>query len=356
MTAPPPLLAVALDGAGRHPAAWREPGARPAELFTARYWLELIREAEAGGFDLVTLEDSFGAPDAGRADRVHGRLDAVLTASAVAPNTTRIGLVPTIIASHTEPFHLSKAIATLDYTSHGRAGALVQISGDPAAAAHAGRRPADALSPAELVEEGADYIEVVRRLWDSWEDDAEIRDEATGRFADRDKLHYIDFSGRWFTVKGPSITPRPPQGRPPVFAPPELAHAADVVLLPDWRAHRLADFAGQHVFGDVVVFLDTTASAAKDRLSRLDGFDGAAFEPGTPVFTGTPAELAGLVTDWHAAGLTGIRLIPGALPHDLTALASEVLPLLRTGAAEGTLRDRLGLSRPASRYATEGKS
>ncbi|SHW59784.1 Putative FMNH2-utilizing oxygenase [Mycobacteroides abscessus subsp. abscessus] len=55
-------------------------------------------------------------------------------------------------------------------------------------------------------------MEVVRRLWDSWEDDAEIRDVATGRFIDRDKLHYIDFEGRFFSVKGPSITPRSPQG------------------------------------------------------------------------------------------------------------------------------------------------
>jgi alkanesulfonate monooxygenase SsuD/methylene tetrahydromethanopterin reductase-like flavin-dependent oxidoreductase (luciferase family) len=61
----------------------------------------------------------------------------------------------------------------------------------------------------ELYDGAVDYVEVVRRLWNRWEDDAEIRDVATGRFVDRDKLHYIDFIGRWFAV-GPSITPRPP--------------------------------------------------------------------------------------------------------------------------------------------------
>ena len=76
---------------------------------------------------------------------------------------------------------------------------------------------------AEHFDEAADYVEVLRRLWDSWEDDAEIRDVATGRFIDRDKLHYIDFEGRWFAVKGPSITPRPPQGQPVVAA---LGHAS----------------------------------------------------------------------------------------------------------------------------------
>src|ERR1035438_9066460 len=100
-------------------------------------------------------------------------------------------------------------------------------------AAHFGRRTFPPLSPgevagpearrliSELFGEAADYVEVVRRLWDSWEDDAEIRDVATGRFVDRGKLHYIDFAGPHFSVKGPSITPRPPQGQPIVTA---LAH------------------------------------------------------------------------------------------------------------------------------------
>ena len=68
----------------------------------------------------------------------------------------------------------------------------------------------------DLFDEASDAVEVARRLWDSWEDDAEIRDVATGRFVDRDKLHYIDFDGKYFSVKGPSITPRPPQGQPVV--------------------------------------------------------------------------------------------------------------------------------------------
>ena len=76
-----------------------------------------------------------------------------------------------------------------------------------------------------LFDEAVDFVEVVRRLWDSWEDDAIIRDVATGRYVDIDKLHYIDFTGKYFSVKGPSITPRPPQGQPVVAA---LAHAGPV--------------------------------------------------------------------------------------------------------------------------------
>ena len=219
-------LAVALEGAGWHPAAWRETDARPADLLTAGYWTDLISVAERGLLDFVTIEDGFtlqsddpAQPDQ-RTDRVRGRLDAILIAARVAPRTNHIGLVPTATVTHTEPFHVSKAIATLDYVSTGRAGVRVQVSGRPDAAAHVGRRDVAGLAH---LDEAADYVEVLRRLWDSWEDDAEIRDVTTGRFVDRNRLHYVDFKGEWFSVKGPSITPRPPQGQPIVAA---LGHGA----------------------------------------------------------------------------------------------------------------------------------
>jgi alkanesulfonate monooxygenase SsuD/methylene tetrahydromethanopterin reductase-like flavin-dependent oxidoreductase (luciferase family) len=209
-------LSVALDGAGWHPAAWREQRARPLELFTARYWADLVTEAERGLLDFVTIEDGFSVQSS-RTDQVTGRLDAVLIAARVAPLTSRIGLVPTVVVTHTEPFHVSKAIATLDYVSKGRAGVRIKVSGTAVEAAQFGRRTIPPARPA-LLAEAADYVEVLRRLWDSWEDDAEIRDAATGRFVDRNKLHYIDFAGEFFSVRGPSITPRPPQGQPVVAA------------------------------------------------------------------------------------------------------------------------------------------
>jgi alkanesulfonate monooxygenase SsuD/methylene tetrahydromethanopterin reductase-like flavin-dependent oxidoreductase (luciferase family) len=394
---PEPLhLGVALDGAGWHPAAWREPGARPRELFTARYWLDQVTEAERGLLDFVTFEDSLAlqsslrsGPD-GRRDQVRGRLDAVLVAARVAPLTSNIGLIPTAIATHTEPFHLSKAIATLDYVSTGRAGFRIRVSGSPEEAALFGRRTVepyrleDADRPgtaiAALFDEAADYVEVVRRLWDSWEDDAEIRDAATGRFVDREKLHYIDFEGPYFSVRGPSITPRPPQGQPIVSA---LAHrsvpyqlvgrSADLgfvtpqdadgvrAILAEIRAAQAA--AGRadetvHVVGDVVVFLDDHDTTAGDRKARLDELAGDPLHSDALVFTGTPAQLADLVLGWREAGLSGARLRPGALPHDLQQITRGLVPELqrrgafRTAYEAGTLRGLLGLSRPANRYAT----
>jgi len=339
MPAPSPLhLAVALDGAGWHPAAWREPDARPRELFSGRYWTGLVQEAERGLLDFVTFEDSLG-PGA-------TRLDAVLVAARVAPRTRHIGLVPTATVTHTEPFHISKAIATLDHVSTGRAGWQVRVSTDPAEAAHFGRRAAP--TPAEAWQEAHDYVEVVRALWDSWEDDAEIRDAATGRFVDRDKLHRIDFEGKWFSVRGPSITPRPPQGQPLVAA--DFAGSADLVFVTPGEP---VDFSAPHVFGDLVVFLDERPT---DRKARLDELHGSPYEPQAPVFTGTPAQLADLLLEWQDAGLTGFRLRPGAIPHDLTAITRLLVPeLVRRGAFResyqaDTLRGLLGLAQPANRY------
>ncbi|AUG80087.1 FMNH2-utilizing monooxygenase [Kitasatospora sp. MMS16-BH015] len=395
---PPLHLAVALDGAGWHPAAWREPEARPGELFTAAYWAELVAEAEAGLLDLVTFEDSLSLqstlpfdPD-DRTDQVRGRLDAVLTAARIAPLTRHIGLLPTAITTHTEPFHLSKAIATLDYVSSGRAGLRVKVSGRADEAAHVGRRPITRVEPEaldspagrellhELFTEAEEYVEVLRRLWDSWEDGAEIRDVATGRFVDTAKLHHIDFTGSRFAVRGPSITPRPPQGQPPVaalahraepyrligrsadlgFVTPQDAAEAEAVVAEIRAAQAAAGRAAEtvHVFADLVVLLDEKAGAAAARLDRLDALAGAPYRSDAYVYTGTPAELADLLEDWQRAGLTGFRLRPATLPYDLGQITRLLVPelqrrgLFRTGYEASTLRGLLGLPRPANRYAS----
>ncbi|MFB4297638.1 LLM class flavin-dependent oxidoreductase [Actinomadura sp. NTSP31] len=391
-------LSVALNDAGWHPAAWRDPAARPEALFTARYWTDLAAEAERGLLDFLTIEDSLGlqssaptAPD-DRTDQVRGRLDALLLAARLAPATSRIGLVPTTITTHTEPFHVSIGIASLDYASRGRAGWRPQVAGARLTdAAHFGRRtfpefdlpwfatPEGKAFSAELFGEADDFVEVVRRLWDSWEDDAEIRDAATGRFLDRDKLHYIDFEGPHFSVRGPSITPRPPQGQPLVTA---LAHdvrpyefaarSADVVYVtPHSRtdavtiiaqvreAERTVVRAGDplKIFADLVVFLDAAPGAAFARKARLDDLDGAVLTSDAEIFAGTPGELADLLLDWRDAGLDGFRLRPGVLPSDLAAITRGLVPVLqdrgvfRDGYDAATLRGHLGLSRPANRYA-----
>lgn len=390
-------LAVALDGLGWHPAAWRLSPADATAPLTARYWNALAAEAEHGALDLLTIEDSLdlqsSRPDGvdDRVDQLRGRLDAVQIAALLAPLTRHIGLVPTTSTTHTEPFHLSTAIATLDHVSGGRAGWRPRVSARRAETRHVGRRDLPPLDPTRLDEpetvrlvgdlfaEAGDAVEVVRRLWDSWQDDAVIRDVPTGRFVDRERLHYVDFTGRWFSVKGPSIVPRSPQGQPVVAA---LAHSsvpyafaarhADIVFVtPTDTGHAAAVVAEVRateetvgrtdarlrVLADLVVLLDDTSTLARHRSTRLDELHGEEFASDAAVFVGTPGELADLLAEWRRAGVDGFRLRPAVLPDDLTAITRALVPalrdrgLFRAGYPGGTLRDLLGLPRPASRYA-----
>ncbi|RKN04777.1 LLM class flavin-dependent oxidoreductase [Streptomyces radicis] len=353
-------LSTALDEPGGAADAWGTP--RPAD-----HWLALVRRAERAGLDFVTLGDSFAPPSPGG-----GRLDAVAVLASVAPNTERIGLVPTVTTTHTEPFHTASSIATLDFVSRGRAGWLVDVSTGLDEALAFGRR--DPAPPGELWSEAADAAEVAARLWDSWEDDAEIRDVATGRFIDREKLHYIDFEGRAFSVRGPSIVPRPPQGRPPV-----------VVALDERAPGERWELAARHA--DIVLLTAASPPAVQLARSALDGrvaaagrdpgavrllvavaidlagggSGGESGDGGGPLrFSGTPESLAVLLADWYAATQAdGFHLLPTAPEADLAAVADALVPLLRrrgllrAGYRGRTLRDHLGLTRPASRYATE---
>ena len=356
------VVAAALDGAGWHPAAWRAESARPAELFTARYWADLAGLADRGGLDFVTIEDSLSVPAA-----VPGRLDAVQIAARVAPVTTRLGLVPATVVTHTEPFHAASAIATIDHLSGGRGGWFPRVSLDATEAAHVNVRGVPA-SAEEAYAEAADAVAVARALWDSWEDDAVIRDVATGRFVDRDKLHYVNFEGRFFSVKGPSIVPRPPQGQPVVAALAAAgddaamrfaATACDVVFVtaPDVEQPVRSAAPPLVVVADLVVFVGPDAAATK---ARLDELDGTPFRSDAPVFTGAAPELAGLIEAWRESGVQGVRLRPGVVTDDLPAIVDELMPELRRrgvldAPAGGTLRDRLGLARPANRYAAAGE-
>jgi alkanesulfonate monooxygenase SsuD/methylene tetrahydromethanopterin reductase-like flavin-dependent oxidoreductase (luciferase family) len=257
--------------------------------------------------------------------------------------------------THTEPFHVSKAIATLDFISHGRAGWQVRVSGTPHEAELFGRRD---IRGADLFDEASDAVEVARRLWDSWEDNAVIRDIATGRFVDRDKLHYIDFTGKYFSVKGPSITPRPPQGQPVVAA---LAHAlpiyefasrsVDLVFITPQGDESLLAILGEiaetggadlKVYADVFVSFDGTTDPRSDAL----------------VFDGTPTELVDLLLRWQQLGVEGVRLRPAVNATDLPVIVDEVVPLLqqagrfRSTYIDGeTLRERVGLPIAENRYA-----
>jgi alkanesulfonate monooxygenase SsuD/methylene tetrahydromethanopterin reductase-like flavin-dependent oxidoreductase (luciferase family) len=380
-------LGVSLDGAGYHEAAWRDPTSRPADLFTAGPWVDDVRLAERGLLDLVSFDDAFGIQSQSprkldeRTDQVRGRLEAVLLASRVAPTTTHIGLVPVATTTYPEPFHIASAISTLDWISKGRGGWQPRVTGRAADAALVGTKPAPdpATALRDMFDEATDAVEVVRRLWDSWEDDAIIKDVATGRFIDREKLHYIDFEGRSFSVRGPSIVPRPPQGQPLVAVlahqpvPWELAATSgDIVFITPADEPDVATWIGNvraaeqrmdrrdpplKLLADLVVFLAPTTAAAVDRKSRLDELAGRELLSDAAIFVGTPEELAAELVAWQAHGLDGFRLRPGVTTVDLPAIVDGLVPALqqrgvfRRSYEPGTLRERFGLGRPANRYA-----
>lgn len=164
--------------------------------------------AEAAAVDFVLLDDPLGEPGAGTQG-----LDPIEAAAFVAALAPSPALVVAAAVTHAEPFHLANRLSSLDWGSSGRAGWLATI--DPSVSrARAYGVPAP--SAADAAREAADVVEAVRRLWDSWEDDALVADFATGRFLDADKLHYTD-TERTISVHGPALMPRPIQGQIPIF-------------------------------------------------------------------------------------------------------------------------------------------
>lgn len=367
------FLALELDGDGAHPAAWRKAWHAPDELLNGSRIRNTVLAAESAGIHVATFADGSGTDGSGAGGRdVAGRLNALQRAAFAGPVTSSIVLVPEVDTVYTEPFHISTQLASLDYVSGGRAGWLVAASGSAEEAAAVGR---SFVEGAALAQEAAASVEVSRRLWDSWEDDAVIRDVPTGRYLDVNKLHYVDFetpadfAGAGYSVKGPSIIPRPLQGQLPVVAQADLLRSdADVVLVsaptPSLLAEEVADVrartavgGGPAVVAELDVVLDSRGQSASARLAELDAF--TPWFSSRARFVGTATELVDFLAGLLAVA-DGVRLHPAVLDVELEELAQLVLPELRRRAVlkpvaqGGTFRELLGLERPLSRYASVG--
>lgn len=290
--------------------------------------------------EFVTLEDGFASVEG-------DGLDAILLANWLAPRSRNIGIIGGAPVNFLEPFHISTAIATLDFVSEGRAGLLAQqyrgaraTEAKQAIGALNGFPDTDA---AVLEQDGRDAIEVIQRLWDSWEDGTVIRDKQSHRFLDGSKLHYIDFEGAGFRVLGPSITPRPPQGKPVVAVThskgdeASFASAADVVFL----SLDAADIAGAIETIRGLASLEAQAFIADIQI-----------DPDKKPLAETVAQIEGIA----ASGVHGIRLILDDPKEQLERVVGELLPALKAASlirdvAGGTLRSRFGLPAAGNRYA-----
>jgi FMN-dependent oxidoreductase (nitrilotriacetate monooxygenase family) len=314
-------LGVFVLGTGNHIAGWRYPGA--ADSFQSLPVIqEIARIAERGKFDLLFLGDSLVA---GVNDHPSftARFEPITMLAALAATTTHLGLGATSSTTYGEPYSVARAFASLDHLSGGRAAWNAVTSSGAKAAANFGREHPRHAARYEVAEE---FVDVVRGLWDCWEDGAIIADRETGQYINPDKVRELNHKGQFFQVKGPLNIGRCPQGQPIILqagsSEPGLALAA-----------RTAD-----VVFSVVQDLDEAKlayRALKDLLPKYGRVESdIALLPGVmPVIGATEAEareklnvLQGFVTGSNAATLLSQRLGVDVSGYPLDELVPD-LPL-----------------------------
>ena len=418
-----------LFGTGHHEASWRLPEAEPNRNLDFQHVLQIVQTAERGLMDSVFLADGYS----GRSNK----LEPFTELSALASRTKHIGLIATVGTTYNEPFHVARKFASLDHISKGRAGWNI-VTGAGSAAHNFGREehPDHALR----YEEADEFVEVAKQLWDSWEDGAIVNDKESGTLVSKDKVHPIDFRGKYYAVKGPLNIARPPQGYPVLvqagssesgkaFA----AKTAEVIFtahqsiesaqafykdvksrLPEYgrSAEQLKILPGiSPILADTVeaareieneLFEYVNQEGAVRRLSERLGIDLTDYPLDKPLsldgvreteevngnksrhqlildlvrhehltlkqlinrlagarghftFTGTPLQLADVIETWFLNGAAdGFNVMPQIYPSGLEQFVDKVIPelqnrgLFRTAYEGTTLRENLGLKRPAN--------
>ena len=437
------LSAFFFNPQGDHRMSWRHPRAPGREILDFDYYRDLVQAAERAKIDTIFVADHVSIWDSvksGVAHYANARLEPLTLLAALAGVTRHIGLITTASSSYSEPYNVARFFASLDHISKGRASWNVVTSAMEEEARNFGRD--GNIDHALRYERAAEYLDIVKALWDSWEDEALLIDKESGYFADPAKVHAINHKGPHFRVRGPLNVSRPPQGHPLIvqagssedgknFATAHAdAHFAIFSTKEDGVGYRkdinerLARH-GRHpesfkILPGILPIVAGSKDEALDRqeylqtllpdqvgidlLSSWSGLDLSAYPPDGPVpplpdestfngghtslnrvrqwakqnltlrevarrlsnsgsvptVAGTPVEIADQLEDWFVAGAAdGFNLMFPLLPEDWHAFAEKVVPelqrrgLFRTEYEPGTLRDRLGLPRPANRFAEQ---
>ncbi|HEY0889133.1 MAG TPA: LLM class flavin-dependent oxidoreductase [Nocardioides sp.] len=200
-----------LHDAGHHEASWRHPDSAAERVHDIDFYVELAQRAEAAKLDGVFFADSPGMW-AATPYRPTAHLEPITRLAAIAARTERIGLIATASTTFYEPYNLARLFNSLDMLSGGRAGWNIVTTQSEAVARNFSL--AELPSAEERYARGQEFVDVVTKLWDSWEDDAIVADRESGLYFDPDKVHPVDHVGRHFQVAGPLAAPRSPQGRP----------------------------------------------------------------------------------------------------------------------------------------------
>ena len=435
MTAPPLHFNAFVYPNGYHESAWRVVEDDVRGVLGLPYYAEIARIAERGLMDSVFLADDIAGPEYRATHLPQTLFDPIAVLSALAAVTECVGLVGTGSTTYSQPWDLARRFATLDHLSAGRAGWNIVTTNSTVVAANFG----EAAHPAhaDRYARAHEFVEVVERVWDGWEDGALVGDRERGVWADRSKLHAPRYRGERFDVAGVLPFPRSPQGRPVlaqagqspagiglaaryaemVFSGPPSLEAAVAFRS---EVHGKAAAAGRApdqvlILPALMVTLGGTESEARSKARALEdvvsddfrwqnalwitGHDPDGFDPDVPLppelytgraapvsggerlyaaaraqpelplrelvrgiaqgaaqvqFIGTPEQLADHILTWQDAGaVDGFTIMGSTLPYELAAFADHVVPILqrrgryRSEYAGETLRDHLGLERPA---------
>lgn len=423
-----------------HTGAWRYPGALTDANFSFAHLKRFAQKLEAGKFDAFFMADHLAVlnmpVEALKRSHTVTSFEPFTLLSALAGATERIGLVATASTTFDAPYHIARRFASLDHISGGRAGWNIVTTSNPDAALNFGLT--EHKEHGERYDRAREFYDVVTGLWDSFADDAFIRDRESGLYFDPSKMHVLDHKGPHLSVRGPLNIARPVQGWPVIVqagaseAGRQLAaETAEAVF----AAHRTlaegqafyADVKGRmakigrdpdhlKILPGVLVVVGDSVEEAREKRALLDSFvhydsalaslsialghDASGFDPDGPLpeipdtnasksgreraialarsenltvrqlaqrlggygglaFVGTPATIADAMEEWLVErGSDGFNVMFPYLPEGLDDFVDKVVPelqrrgLFRTEYSGSTLRDHLGLQRPANRFFT----
>lgn len=360
------MLSVAHHG--WHSGAWR---INESALFQPQSLIDAAVRAEQAGFDAVIFgmpNPQFRTPGDGTAASV--RFDALPLMGAAIGATMRIGLCGYWPLDIAEPFHVARVMASLDHLSGGRVGWVAGLAGQEKLLADYAHMAL--LAEPDAAHRAAEFISVVQKLFDSWDDQAYVADQTSGIFVDPDQVRPIMHSGAYFTVRGPLNVPRPIQGHPVIAfhdGGSEASRAAVLplidVLLCDLRTpDEAAQFRSQvrsqfspSVRSSPALVIKTAmpilGRSEREALQRADELAALGTGP-SPFFVGTPAGLAAELIRWLEFGACdGFDLRPAVNARDLDLICEAVVlssprPASRHSSdSHDTLRQSLRLARPA---------
>lgn len=385
-----PIIGIALEPAGWHPAAWRLQGHTPTELFTAPYWLALLRDIDASVVDFVTFEESIGLQSSdframdGKEDQVRGRLSPVALTALAVFGTQQLGVIAARNLTHSEPYGIATEIASLNVLSGGRVGLRAQITSRSIDTHHFVRpqpvpdlKESDIYFPekigtrlAPVFSKATESIEILRALWSTWTEDA-LLDGTDGRFVDVNKISAQPITTATYDIAGPLGVPVTTAMQPVVLALAHHAHvpyklataAADVILVtptPSTNGVSIGDVLNAvesectavqrdliarplTTLVDLVVFLGATRHEAVTMKRALDELSGAPYSSDTEIFVGSVGELVRRIEELVAAGADGVRLRPAVNGSDIPLVLQQLGLVFGSNRLTGTLRERLHL-------------